>query len=109
MNVASVERLLVLSLVFSLFEFLFVFVFALVFRFATREFALFELRLLLLSLVILAIANTRITSPIPKNTRTAPIPRIHGQALRLCGCAIGIGDQAGGGGGGGVSDGVAPG
>ena len=59
--------------------------------------------------VILAIANTRITSPIPKNTRTAPIPRIHGHALRFCGCAMGIGDQAGGGVGGGVSDGVAPG
>src|SRR5437870_12408701 len=88
--------------------FVFLFVFALVFRFATREFELFELRLLLLSPVILAIANTRITNPIPRNTRTAPIPKIHGQALRLCGCADGIGDQAGGGGGGG-SEGVAPG
>ena len=78
--------------------------FALEFRLAKRALLLFELvaaRLLLLSLVILAMAKIRITTPMPMNTSTAPMPRIHGQTLRFWVCGGGIGAQAGGGAGGG--------
>src|SRR5438132_5959640 len=82
----------VLSLVFLLvFVFRLAVRFAFVFVFATR---------LLLSFVILAIAKIKMTSPIPRNTSTAPIPRSHGQTLRFCGATGGIGDHAGGGCGG---------
>src|SRR5204863_6720804 len=71
--------------------------FMLVFAFATR--------LLLLVFVTFTIAKIRIASPIPRKTSTAPIPKSHGQTLRFCGAAGGIGDHGGccgGGGGGGV-------
>lgn len=45
-------------------------------------------------------AKIKITTPIPMKTSTAPIPRIHGQALRFCGVDGGIGLHAGGAGGG---------
>jgi hypothetical protein len=92
----KVDRVFVLSFVSE-----FAFLFAL--RFATRELELFEL--LLLVFVILAIAKISMTTPITINTKTAPMPRIHGKALRFCGVGGGIGDHAGGGGGGGVDDG----
>jgi hypothetical protein len=63
---------------------------------------------------MLATAKIRITTPIPMNTKTAPMPSNQGQTLRFCGAAGGIGDHAGGGaaagGGGGIGiEGVAPG
>ncbi|PYS21597.1 MAG: hypothetical protein DMF72_16700 [Acidobacteria bacterium] len=48
---------------------------------------------------MLATATIKMTTPITIKTSTAPIPKIHGQTLRFCGCAGGIGDQAGGDGG----------
>src|ERR1041384_8421614 len=97
------ERVLALSFAFVPVEF----TFRLVLRFAMR----FELLpLLLLSLVMLAMAKIKITTPIPMNTRTAPMPSNHGQTLRFCGAGGGIGDHCGGGGaGGGGREGAAPG
>src|SRR5260370_5173668 len=64
-------------------------------RFAER--LLLFPRLLLLSLATLAIANIRMTTPMPIKASTAPIPNSQGQTLRFCGCTGGIGDQDGGG------------
>src|SRR2546427_12836868 len=89
----NVERVLVFSFVFS-------FVFLLVFFVATFELALFVFPLLLFSLVTLAIANTKMTMPIPINTSTAPMPNTHGQTLRFCAAGGGIGDHGGCDGGG---------
>src|SRR5688572_13849215 len=47
---------------------------------------------------MLASTMIRTTTPIPMNTSTAPMPRIHGQTLRFCGVNGGIGDHCGGGG-----------
>jgi hypothetical protein len=80
-------------------------------RFASRfEFA-FEFVFALLLFPMLANTTIRITTPIPLNTSTAPIPRIHGQTLRFCGVIGGIGDHWGGGGvdGGGIDGGGCPG
>src|SRR5215510_1221507 len=97
------ERVLVFSL---LSEFVLMFSLLFVLRLATFEFELFELLLAVLLFVTLAMAKTRITSPIPTNTSTAPIPRIHGQTLRFWAAGGGMGDQGGwaGGGGGGGTD-----
>src|SRR5262249_19641112 len=93
------------------FLFALVLVLVFVFRFARR----FELPLLLLLLVMLAMAKIRMTTPIPMNTSTAPMPSSHGQTLRFCGAAGGIGLHGGAGGratgccGGGGGAGACPG
>jgi hypothetical protein len=105
-NEVSDER--VLALLFELvlsFALRLLLVFRLAFRFVL-VFAL-AIRLPLFVLVIFVIANIRITSPMPINTSTAPIPRSQGQTLRFRGALGGIGDHAGGGWGGG--GGVCPG
>src|ERR1051326_7339127 len=79
----SDERVLLLEL---LLLFVLRFTFAFEFRFALRFALLFALATRLpLSFVILAIANIRITSPIPSNARMAPIPNSQGQTLRFLG------------------------
>src|SRR5260370_37753962 len=79
--------------------FVLLFVLALAFRFP-GGLLLFP-PLLLLSLATLAIANIRMTTPMPIKTSTAPMPNTQGQTLRFCACTGGIGDQDGGGVGGG--------
>src|SRR5438132_610170 len=93
-KVDRVEREFALVFVSSEFVFLFVFLLATLLE-------LFELRLLLFSLVMLATAKIRITTPMPMKTSTAPMPSSQGQTLRFCGAGGGIGFQAGGGVGGG--------
>src|SRR2546423_9249726 len=47
---------------------------------------------------MLAKTTIKMRAPTPRKTRIAPMPRIHGHALRFCGGITGgIGDQAGGG------------
>jgi len=57
----------------------------------------FATRLLLFWLVTLAMATSRMTTPMTMSTSTAPMPSSHGQTLRLAGCVGGIGLHAGGG------------
>ena len=97
MNEVSDDRVFEFSFAFVL-VLSFVFRLAFEFRFAERFVFVLATRLLL-SLVILAIANTRMTKPITTKTSTAPIPKNHGHTLRFCGAGGGIGDQAGGGAG----------
>jgi len=109
-KLVSDERAFVFSLLLA-FQFSLVFLLVFVFRLAVRFEFVFEFEFatrLLLSFVILAIAKIKMTSPIPRNTSTAPIPRSHGQTLRFCGATGGIGDQAGGGGGGGGGGAACP-
>src|SRR6267378_1025228 len=87
-NVVRSER--VFALLFAL---------ALAFRFAGR--LLLFPALLLFSFATLAIANIRMTTPMPIKTSTAPMPNTQGQTLRFCGWTGGSGDQDGGGVGGG--------
>jgi hypothetical protein len=94
-NEVNEERVLLFEL---LFEFEFRFPFAFVLRFALRLLLVFMFTTrLLLSFVTLAITIIRTTRPIPRNTRTAPMPSSQGQTLRFCGAAGGIGDHWGGG------------
>src|SRR5436190_16479214 len=82
-NDVSDERVLLFEL---LFEFVFRFPFAFVFRFALRLLLVLVMTTrLLLSLVTLAITIIRITKPIPRTTKIAPMPSSQGQTLRFCG------------------------
>ena len=94
-NEVSDERVLLFEL---LLLFVFRLAFALALRFALRFVLVFVLATRLpLSFVTLRIAKIKIAKPIPRTTRTAPMPSSHGHTLRFCGVAGGIGDQAGGG------------